>query len=416
MTQQLLGVPGMNLGLAKTFINEAFTSIQNEGMWSFQMKTGGWLTPGLLGANGATGQPGTNFLSPGTISVVPYTTTITGDAVATAAWLATIFNPPFITQYQFRIPYFSLYNAIALGYTGSLAYVTVTSPGAGQTPGVYVLNGTGIGTGAQIMVTVNSNGTVTIPPVVLSQGSGYQNADLSPAPPVFTIAHGGTPASFLSTNIATITIDRQWMEPAQVNAGYMAYMAYFPCLPGHKRFWAIRDTTNNNAMDFWSKTQIDLAVDDAERTIFDQPYYVSTYGQDQRTGSATLGQLLQELWPHPITSLPYTFHCQCNWPALSDPSDTVPYPLTEECVKWRAYEQAYIWKESQRGDDMERGSGANWQFLSQAAHAEYVKQLKLCRNMDRNLVELYFTKAKMSPPYGGEPFSTVSGQLNVGSF
>jgi len=160
LIQELLGVPGTNLGLVKTFINQAFTAIQNEQVWSFQLKDGGWLTPGLLGSSGISGYPGTNFLSPGTITVKPYSTTITGDAVATAAWAATIPNPPFITQYQFRVPYYSLYNAIALGFTGTLAYVTVTTPGAGQTPGQYVLNGTGTGTGAQILVTVGSNGTV----------------------------------------------------------------------------------------------------------------------------------------------------------------------------------------------------------------------------------------------------------------
>src|SRR5271156_4907861 len=94
MYQQLLGIPGMNLGLAKTFINEAFVAIQNERVWSFQCITGGWLTPGILGApsgfgtggfgvqtdnhsiggpsdifdNGSTnGIVPTQFLSPGTI-------------------------------------------------------------------------------------------------------------------------------------------------------------------------------------------------------------------------------------------------------------------------------------------------------------------------------------------------------------
>ena len=105
MYQELLGaVPGSNLGLVQTKINEAFLTIQNEQVWSFELQTGGWLTPGLLGGQNQAGDPGTTFLSPGTITITPYTTTLLGDAVATAAWLAQLLTPPFITQYQFRIP------------------------------------------------------------------------------------------------------------------------------------------------------------------------------------------------------------------------------------------------------------------------------------------------------------------------
>ena len=106
MYQELLGISGMNLGLAKTQVNQAFLKIQNENVFSFQCITGGWLTPNLLGSTtgsgygeGGYGQGGygqgagttnSSFLSPGTITVTPYTTTITGDAVATAAWTAPV--------------------------------------------------------------------------------------------------------------------------------------------------------------------------------------------------------------------------------------------------------------------------------------------------------------------------------------
>src|SRR5208337_1902523 len=109
---------GTNLGLCQTKANEAFTAIQNENVWSFQLQDGGWLTPGLLGG------PSIEFLSPGLITVTPFTNTITGNAGSTAAWLATIPNPPFITQYQIRVPYYSLYSIIALGNNGTVAYAT----------------------------------------------------------------------------------------------------------------------------------------------------------------------------------------------------------------------------------------------------------------------------------------------------
>ena len=330
MIQELLGIPGCNLRLVKTKINEALQAIQNENVWSFQMRSGGWLTPPLLGS------PTTTFLSPGTITVTPFTSTITGDATASAAWIATITNPPLITQYQIRVPYYSIYNIISLDAT--------------------------------------------------------------------------------NTNAVVLTLDRPWMEPAQTNGHYMAYQAYYPAPAGFKRWYAILDTTNNNQMDWWSKTQIDLANEDAERTDFAQPLYVVPYAQDTRTGSATYGQMLYELWPHPITQLPYTFYCQANWPALTKPADTLPFPLTEELVKLRAYEMLYLWKESQKGNEMERGSGANWQFLMQAARAEYANRLQMIRNMDRNLVDLYFTRMQRFPSAFGEPYMTVEGQLNVGGW
>lgn len=413
MIQELLGVPGTNLGLVQTKINEAFTAIQNEQVWSFQCITGGWLTPGLLGGATQTGDPGSTFLSPGTISIGPYTNTLLGDAVATATWLENLFNLPVITQYQFRVPYYSLYSATALQFADTVAYLTITDPGSGQTPGTYMVSGVGgSGSGALAAITVDVDGTVTLPPIVLNGGSGYASGGVA-NPPTFTVPNG-TSAQFNVTNNAIILLDRPWMEPAQVEASYMAYQAYFPVPAGFKRWFALRDTTNNNNMDWWTKTQVDLANDDAERTIFDQPYYVVPFQIDNRQGSATLGQMLYELWPHPITELPYTFHCQANWPPLVNSQDTIPYPLTEELVKMRSYEMIALWKEMQKGDEMERGSGTNWPFIAKAYREEYNDRLKECRIMDRHLVDLYFTKARTTPPYGGEPYSTVKGQLNVG--
>jgi hypothetical protein len=422
MIQDVLGsIPGMNRGLAATRINEAFQRIQNENIWSFQCITGGWLTAGLLGGSySGQGQnqsfnAGATFLSPGTITVTPYTNQITGDAVATAAWTATITNPPLITQYQIRVPYYSLYSIIALGNNGTVSYLTANTPGSGQTPGIYVVNGivvpNTLGSGAQAQIVVNQDGTVTLPPVILNAGNGYQ------LPPVFTLAAGGVPATFTAVMQAVLTIDRPWMETAQRNSNYMCYQCYFAAPLGFKRFYNVRDTTNNNPMDFWSYTQIDLANIDAERTVFDQPLYIVPYQIDTRPGSATIGQQLVELWPHPISVLPYTFMCQANWPLLQNPNDTLPYPLTEELVRERTYEMTALWKAAQRGDSMERGSGANWEFLVKAHHEEYKDLLRQIRIMDRHLMELYFTKAQITPPPGYQDgYATLTGQVNIGTF
>lgn len=332
MYQDLLGIPGMNLGLAKSRINEAYQKIQNENVFSFQIVTGGWLTPPLLG--GPTSSTG--FLSPGTISIQPYTNIVVCDPVASAAILA-VTGLPLITQRQFRVPLFSLYNIIGLDPTDPTA--------------------------------------------------------------------------------VTLKLDRLWSEPSQSSSSYMIYQAYYPLPAGYKRLYNCRDTINNQAMDISKLNQIDLAEIDSQREIFDQPEFVVPYAPDFRPNSATYGQWLVELWPHPISQLSYTFMCQCNLPPLVNPTDTLPFPLTDELVRTRANEILAIWKEGQKGDDMERGSGANWQFLAKAHHEEYKDQLRQIRIMDRHLVDLYFTKARMHSPFnGGEPFTNVGGTANVGSW
>ena len=407
MVQEMLGISGMNLGLAKTFVNEAFTAIQDENIWNFQIINGGWLAPNALGSPNAQ----TQLISPGTISVVPFTTTITGDAVATAIWTAAIPYPPLLTQMQIRVPTYSLYSIIALGNNGTVAYATVVTPGSGQTPGTYTVpvSDPAGGAGATLSITVNANGTVTLPPVLLAPGSGYST-------PYITFSHGGTPATFAVTLIATLTIDRPWTDPAIVSGNYLCYQAYYPAPPGFRRFWQISDYTNNTTIDFTSMSQADLAQEDPQRTIFSQPAFAVPFGPDTRKGSATYGQFLYELWPGPTQSLPYNFQCECNLPPLVNPNDTLPWPLTDEIVKWRTREVIYQWKESQRGDEMERGSGANWQFLSSAARAEYENRLKRIRIMDRNISDLYLTKARRNGPYTNVGGDYSGNQANVGYF
>ena len=408
MIQEMLGTPGMNRGLAATKINEAFVKIQNENVWSFQCITGGWLAPNALGTPNAQSQ----FVSPGTITVIPFTNTITGDAIATAAWTATVPYPPLLTQQQIRVPSYSLYSIIAQGNNGTVAYATVLTPGSGQTPGVYTVPvlDPAIGAGATVAITVNADGTVTLPPVLLTAGSNYTT-------PYIIFSEGGTEATLSVTLIATLTIDRPWMEPPQQNSCYLVYQAYYPCPPGFKRWDNIRDTFNDEMVDFWTYKQADLAEIDPQREIFgpSQPTYAVPYQIDNRPGSATIGQWLVEIWPHPVSQIPYTFGCQCNWPALQN-NDTVPYPLTEELVKFRTYQLLSLWKESQKGDEMERGSGANWQFLWKANQEEYKDDLRQIRIMDRNLTDLYFTKAKRGWPNSNDGYMNTNMTGNVGWF
>lgn len=330
MVQRLImEVPGMNAAYAKTLINEGLGYIYDSQLWSWQLQVGGWLTPGLLFPVG----PGN---STGTITATPYQSTVTGDATASAAWLAYIqaATLPLLTQFQIRNPSYSLYNIISINTANPAAIV--------------------------------------------------------------------------------FTLDRPWMEPGG-SQQYMIYQAYFSVpVNDFKRFYAIRDTTDNAPMDYWSLTQKDLAVLDAERTIFDNPSYVVPYQPDQRVGSAVFGNMLFELWPHPLSVLPYTFNFLRRGPLLQAPSDTLPYPLTEEAVLWRTKAAAYLYKAAQKGEEMERGKGADWKFLAQAASEEYKAILKPVRDTDRGLVDLYFSRLPQSYRPSTDGYSNQNGSLNVG--
>lgn len=324
-------VPGLPKPLAETQIQQALNRIYADSLWSFQVQTANWLTPGLLFKSGSS-------LSIGTITTTTGSAQIIGDAAAAAAWEA-YSGPPLLTQCQIRSPYYSLYNIIAFD------------------------------------------------------------------------------------GVNTFTLDRPWMEPSttpgvNVSTGisYMVYQAYFPVpVADFRRFFAIQDFTNYQRLDYWKYSQKDLALIDPQRTNFNLPSYAVPFQVDQRVGSATLGCMLYELWPHPLSVLPYTFSYLRMGPQLVNPADTIPYPLTEELVKWRAYEVASLWKEQQKGDGMQRGSGADWRFLHGANKEEYKTELKRVRDLDRDLYELYFDRyIRGNVPLDGQPFGTLGGSLNIG--
>lgn len=331
-----LEIPNLVDSYAVTLLQEALTYIYGLQYWSWQVQTGGWLTPGLLFPTGGTG-PGQ---SAGTINATPFSNKVVGDSIASAAWATYVAGPtnlPLFTQLQIRSPFYSIYNIVS-----------------------YQLN---------------------------------------------------TP----SAGLVTLTLDRPWMDPGGVQP-YMIYQCYFPVpVPTNdfKRFLAARDITNDSPMDYWSVSQQDLATLDPQRTDFAEPRCIVPWQQDQRPLSATYGNMLYELWPHQLAIVPYTFGYLRLGPQMIKPSDTVPYPLTEECVLYRAKELAYQFKEAQKGEEVERGSGANWQFLSEAAHDEFKIAMKPVKDRDADLMPLYWATINRDLGYVG-PYATPTGMLNVG--
>lgn len=196
----------------------------------------------------------------------------------------------------------------------------------------------------------------------------------------------------------TLILDRPWMEPTSGSGRpYMIYQAYFPApSKDFRKFLWLRDPTQASPVDYWSVSQDDLSVWDPQRLIFGPtvPQYAVAAGIDTRPGSSTAGYILYELWPHVLSRMPYTFSYKCRGPALEKPDDTVPYPLTEELVTWRTKEVLYQFKEAQKGENVLRGSGANWQFLAETAHEEYKFVLQRVRAIDANLHRDFLTRGR----------------------
>ncbi len=278
----------------------------------------------------------------------------------------------------------------------------------------------GAGTQSQGTITATALGTTIVGDATAAAlWAAYQTAGTLPLltqcqirSPLYSLYNI---VAFNGTN--TFTIDRPWTEPPGSGLTYMLYQAYFAApVADFKRFIAIRDTKNAAPLDYWSFNQTDLQVRDPQRMNFNLPAYAVPYEVDNRTGSATLGYMLYELWPHPLSVWPYTIAYLRRGALLSLPADTVPVPLTEKLVKYKAREAICLWREAQKGDNLQRGSGADWKFLAQAAAAEYAREKKIIADRDRDMVALYWNRFVRDAAIGywGQPFASIGGTLNVG--
>jgi len=220
---------------------------------------------------------------------------------------------------------------------------------------------------------------------------------------------------------ATLTLDRVWGEPTSGSGQpYMIYQAYFVApVQDFRKFIEIRDVTNDTFLDFWSMTQAELAQRDPQRSDFSDPRFAVPAGIDQRAGSATLGWQMFELWPHQLSYVPYNFTYRSRGPLPSTQSDyqtmTIPYPLTEEMVEWRAREVLCQFKEAQKDRATPKGAGANWIVLAQMAKAEYTdlydKALSIDLNLDGEQIN-YTDRRRLTKG----SYATMHGNLNLGSY
>ncbi len=122
-------VPALSRVQAKKYINRAWRVVQDASLWSFQLGQGSFSTPSVT--------------NEGTISVTFGGDTITGDADASAAWLALPFYWAPTVQ-QIRVKGYSIYSIIALDATDPAAVILTldrpfTDPLPSQTGQGYLM-------------------------------------------------------------------------------------------------------------------------------------------------------------------------------------------------------------------------------------------------------------------------------------
>jgi hypothetical protein len=397
-------VPETPLTRAQTEVKRALGAIYDQTDWSFQKGYAGWLAPGIVFQNGST-------------TTTPYSNLVIGDATFTQ-FVNNYVAPPLLTTLQYRNPAYSVYSIVAVGNSDTVAYLSIFTAGSGQAPGIYLVNGVGgTGAGAQASITVNANGTVTIPPIVTNPGGGYTLGDGL----TFTLAAGGTPATFVANLNATITLDRPWMEPASgPGQPYMIYQAYFVSpVVDFRKFVEIRDTTNDQPMNFWGMTQADLAAIDPQRQDFSIPEYVVPAGVDQRPGTSTPGWQLFELWPHQGNYTPYSFSYRRRGPLPQQPSDfsmSPPHPISEDMLEHKTRE-LLLMDAAAKMEAKTPGSGKGMMLLASMEEKKYAYTFGHALSIDLNLDGESRTNNKLPGRWqSGAPYATMNGGQNLGGY
>jgi hypothetical protein len=226
----------------------------------------------------------------------------------------------------------------------------------------------------------------------------------------------------INPGFVTLTLDRPWMEPT-IGSGqpFMIYQAYFVApVQDFRKFISIQDFTNDQPIDFWSKTQADLASDDPQRQDFSIPLYCVPAGFDNRPGSSTPGWPRFELWPHQGNYCPYTLNYRRTGPLPQTQSDWQtmfpPSPITENMLEFKAKEILLLDKAA----DMEAkvpGSGKGMMLLSTMAQNTYFELFGNVLSIDLNLDGENFTHTHQPGKWqAGEPYATMNAGLNLGGY
>ena len=206
-------------------------------------------------------------------------------------------------------------------------------------------------------------------------------------------------ADFTVPTAVVLTLDRVYSDPTGTGPAqpYQIFQAYFAApVADFKRYIDWRDMINGFWLDVHS-TRREMNMGDPQRLYYDFPYWVVGFQSDQRGAgtpfpSSTLGYPMHELYPNPLAALSYMRWWVRTGADLVNPSDTVPYPMTDKLVSARARMLAYQWAEGNRDATIPRGQVADYKFLYQAAEKEFNWELRIIGLKDRDLVDMFVTR------------------------
>jgi len=204
--------------------------------------------------------------------------------------------------------------------------------------------------------------------------------------------------------VSTLTLDRPWIETSSGSGqGYSIYQCYYAVPVQDFASWeSVVDV--NNSIDLCvgtAKKYVDQANKyDPQRQVFSNPGCIIPYQVDARPGSSTLGWMMYELYPQPQTQFAYSTWYMRDGSDLVNPTDTVPFPITEHLIKTLARVKAYEWAEANKDAANPRGAGADFRFLMGAAAKEAGAQLKNIRSEDRDRVDMWYSVMSRVSGYG----------------
>lgn len=198
-----------------------------------------------------------------------------------------------------------------------------------------------------------------------------------------------------SATAGTVTLDRPYIDTTSgPGLGYSIYQCYYAVPVQDFAAWeAVVDV--NNCIDLTggnAKKYRDFADQfDPQRQIFSNPGSLIPYGVDMRPGSSTAGWMMYELYPQPQSQYAYQTWYTRDGADLVNPSDTLPFPITEHVIKTLARVKAYEWREANRDNSDPRGLKADYRFLMGSAQAEAKAQLKEIRSEDRDRYDAWYS-------------------------
>lgn len=242
----------------------------------------------------------------------------------------------------------------------------------------------------------------------------------NPAYAIYSIV--GYDYNTTNPGFVTLTLDRPWMEPTTgPGQPFMIYQVYFVSpVQDFRKFVSIQDFTNDQPINFWSKTQADLAADDPQRLNFSIPEFVVPAGVDQRTGSATYGWPWFELWPHQGNYCPYTLNFRRRGPLPQSLSDWMsmnpPHPITENMLEFKAKQVLF----QDKAAEMEAkipGSGKGMMLLASMAEKQYYYLFGQALSIDLNLDGESLTHNNLPGRWqAGSPYATMNKGINLGGY